>query len=91
MFASIDVAASVALPVHIMHGTADTVVPCWHGRELHRRLPHSLAPLWIEGAGHNDLGTMTFRQLFEHIRLRIDDILLWQRDRAAAEARESDE
>ncbi|CAK9305055.1 unnamed protein product [Gordionus sp. m RMFG-2023] len=42
--------------VLIIHGTADDVIDCGHGRALHSLLPRpALPPLWVPGAGHNDI------------------------------------
>ena len=32
MFASIDKIDKLQVPVHVLHGEADTVVPTWHGK-----------------------------------------------------------
>jgi fermentation-respiration switch protein FrsA (DUF1100 family) len=45
----------VHCPVLIMHGTADGVVPFWHGAELYALAHEPKSRLWIDGAGHNDL------------------------------------
>eukprot|EP00759_Apiculatamorpha_spiralis_P005153 PhF_6_TR13053/c0_g1_i1/m.20723 len=50
-------------PVLIIHGEADTVVPCAHGKELHDILDAKKSktfvgpapPLWLRGCGHNDI------------------------------------
>jgi len=42
---------SVACPVYIWHGHADSVVPPMHGRVYAARLPHALAH-WIPDEGH---------------------------------------
>lgn len=39
----------------IMHGTADEVVPCSNGRQLHSWLQDPAPPLWLEGYGHNNM------------------------------------
>ena len=45
-------------PVLVMHGTRDRVVPISHAKELHERAgANAVAPLWIEGGGHDDLYT----------------------------------
>lgn len=46
--------ADVACPVLIIHGTADRVVPAWHGRKLFAAAPEPKAYLSLPGAGHND-------------------------------------
>lgn len=43
------------LPVLVVHGTADIVVPFWHGRRLFAAAPGPKRRLWVEGAGHNDV------------------------------------
>jgi pimeloyl-ACP methyl ester carboxylesterase len=45
----------VEVPVLIMHGTADRVVPYSNGRALHKVLNHPVPPLWMQGKGHNDM------------------------------------
>ena len=47
-------APRVAVPVLILHGTRDRLIPGWMPAELERRFPHA-ALLWVKGAGHNDL------------------------------------
>ena len=45
-------------PVLVMHGTEDQVVPIAHGKQLHELAGgRAVTPLWIEGAGHDDLYT----------------------------------
>lgn len=39
-------------PVLIMHGTADTVIPCSHGAALFAAAPEPKRALWVENAGH---------------------------------------
>ncbi len=43
----------------IIHGDRDEVVPFSHGVQLHRQLvsrhDHHPPPLWVRGAGHNDV------------------------------------
>lgn len=38
-----------------MHGTDDEVVDFSHGLEIYDRSPITLEPLWVRGAGHNDI------------------------------------
>eukprot|EP00756_Hemistasia_phaeocysticola_P055373 Hpha_TRINITY_DN31306_c0_g1::TRINITY_DN31306_c0_g1_i1::g.194581::m.194581 len=46
---------SIQCPVFIIHGTDDRVVPCENGRFLHDRCQRPFPPVWVEGAGHNDV------------------------------------
>lgn len=39
----------------VIHGRQDTVVPFSHGEEIHGMLQKPHPPLWIDGAGHNDM------------------------------------
>lgn len=55
VFASIDKVPRITSPVLVIHGTEDEVIDFSHGLTIYERCPHTLAPLWIEGAGHNDV------------------------------------
>ena len=45
----------ISCPLVVIHGTADMVVPCSHGRQLHAMAQKASEPLWVKGAGHNDI------------------------------------
>ena len=45
----------VASPVLVIHGTEDEVVDFSHGIAIYQRCPRAVEPLWVEGAGHNDI------------------------------------
>jgi len=45
----------IQCPVAIMHGTADEVVPCQNGRNLHGMLRQPFEPMWMDGYGHNNM------------------------------------
>ena len=47
-------APSLRLPVLIVHGSDDEVIPSWMGRRLAQLIPGARL-LWIEGGMHNDL------------------------------------
>ena len=46
--------AKADCPVLVIHGTADRVVPAWHGRKLFGRAREPKRHLELPGAGHND-------------------------------------
>jgi len=65
MFQNISKIGYVEQPTLIVHGTADTVVPYWHGVALHNRL--NPAAKWrmlsLDGAGHNDIEQLYYDEL----------------------------
>ncbi|XP_063781881.1 alpha/beta hydrolase domain-containing protein 17C isoform X2 [Pseudophryne corroboree] len=54
-FPSIDKISKVTSPVLIIHGTEDEVIDFSHGLAMYERCPRAVEPLWVEGAGHNDI------------------------------------
>jgi abhydrolase domain-containing protein 17 len=58
----------VDAPVLIIHGTNDEVIPFRHGRRLYEAAPGPRHSLWVEGAGHNDLGWVAGRRYLDALR-----------------------
>lgn len=54
-FFSIEKVSKITSPVLIIHGTEDEVIDFSHGLALFERCPKAVEPLWVEGAGHNDI------------------------------------
>ncbi|XP_061740216.1 alpha/beta hydrolase domain-containing protein 17C [Nerophis ophidion] len=54
-FPSIDKVSKVTSPVLVIHGTEDEVIDFSHGLAMYERCPRAVEPLWVEGAGHNDI------------------------------------
>jgi pimeloyl-ACP methyl ester carboxylesterase len=54
-FPSIDKISRVTSTVLVIHGTEDEVIDFSHGLQIYERAPHTVDPLWVEGAGHNDV------------------------------------
>ena len=52
---SIEKISRVSSPVLVIHGTDDDVIDFSHGLALFERAPRTVEPLWVEGAGHNDV------------------------------------
>lgn len=52
---SIDKISKVTSPVLVIHGTEDEVIDFSHGVALYERCQRPVEPLWVEGAGHNDV------------------------------------
>ena len=42
-------------PVLVIHGTEDEVIDFSHGLAIYEAAPKAVEPLWVEGAGHNDV------------------------------------
>jgi hypothetical protein len=45
----------ITCPKLFIHGTADPVIPFWHGRQLYSLSGGKKEFFWVQGAGHNDL------------------------------------
>ncbi|CAN8029277.1 unnamed protein product [Ixodes persulcatus] len=54
-FPSIDKIPKVSSPVLVIHGTEDEVIDFSHGLAIYERCPRAVEPLWVDGAGHNDV------------------------------------
>ncbi|CAB3410767.1 unnamed protein product [Caenorhabditis bovis] len=54
-FPSIEKVPRVKCPTLVIHGTDDEVIDFSHGVSIYERCPTSVEPLWVPGAGHNDV------------------------------------
>lgn len=52
---SIEKVSRIASTVLVIHGTEDEVIDFSHGLAIYERAPKTVDPLWVEGAGHNDV------------------------------------
>jgi len=52
---SIEKVQQVRSKILVIHGTEDEVIDFSHGLALYERAPQTVDPLWVEGAGHNDV------------------------------------
>ncbi|TRZ02179.1 hypothetical protein DNTS_016297 [Danionella cerebrum] len=66
MRVAIEKVSKITSPVLIIHGTEDEVIDFSHGLALYERCPKAVEPLWVEGAGHNDIELYT--QYLERLR-----------------------
>ncbi|KAK9067150.1 hypothetical protein SSX86_014475 [Deinandra increscens subsp. villosa] len=55
IYKNIDKIPLVKCPVLVIHGTADDVVDCSHGKQLWELCVEKYEPLWIKGGNHCDL------------------------------------
>lgn len=54
-FPSIDKVEKITSVVLVIHGTVDEVIDFSHGEAIYKRCPRTVEPLWVQGAGHNDI------------------------------------
>ncbi|KAL0431335.1 UNVERIFIED_CONTAM: Alpha/beta hydrolase domain-containing protein 17C [Sesamum radiatum] len=55
IYKNIDKVGAINCPVLVIHGTADEVVDCSHGKQLWELCKVKYEPLWINGGGHCNL------------------------------------
>lgn len=57
MFPNVDRISNVTMPVFVIHGTNDEIVPFWNGEQLFLACQpkYRAKPYWVEGAGHNNI------------------------------------
>ncbi|KAL5726471.1 hypothetical protein ACHQM5_009556 [Ranunculus cassubicifolius] len=55
IYKNIDKICTVTCPVLVIHGTADEVVNCTHGKQLWELSKEKYEPLWVNGGGHCNL------------------------------------
>lgn len=54
-FPNIDKIPRIKSPVLVIHGTEDDVIDISHGHAIHAVCSNPVNPLWVDGAGHNDI------------------------------------
>ena len=54
-FPSIDKVGKINSNVLVIHGTEDEVIDFTHGLQIYDMANKTVDPLWVEGAGHNDI------------------------------------
>ncbi|KAL2457560.1 alpha/beta-hydrolase superfamily protein [Forsythia ovata] len=55
IYKNIDKIGAINCPVLVIHGTADEVVDCSHGKQLWELCKVKYEPIWINGGGHCNL------------------------------------
>lgn len=70
-FPSIDKVNKISSIVLVIHGTEDEVIDLSHGIAIHEKCPKAVDPLWVEGAGHNDIEI--YSQYVERLKRFIND------------------
>lgn len=64
----------VKCPVLILHGTADTIIPSWHGEKLYEAANEPKQILRINGANHNDFNEVAGTNHLHAIRRFADSL-----------------
>jgi fermentation-respiration switch protein FrsA (DUF1100 family) len=59
---------SVHCPVLIAHGRRDEVIPFWQGERIYQLANQPKEPIWLDGAGHNDVMLVASRPFLAAIR-----------------------
>jgi hypothetical protein len=76
---SIDKVSKVTSPVLVIHGTEDEVIDFSHGMTIYEKCPRAVEPLWVEGAGHNDVEM--FSQYLERLKNFVSvELVNWQKE-----------
>lgn len=65
----------VKVPVFVIHGELDTIVPVSHGRRLYELAPGPKESMFIPAAGHNDIGLVTGEEFWERIEAWLQSLL----------------
>jgi pimeloyl-ACP methyl ester carboxylesterase len=65
-FPNIDKVPKINSPVLVIHGTEDEVIDISHGQAIHSSCRNPVSPLWVEGAGHNDIEL--FKEYLERVK-----------------------
>lgn len=73
-FPNIDKVPNISSPVLVIHGTEDEVIDISHGQAIHSLCQNPVPPLWVEGAGHNDIEL--FREYLERVKKFIKEDIL---------------
>lgn len=77
-FPSIDKVPKVTSPVLVIHGTEDEVIDFSHGMTIYEKCPRAVEPLWVEGAGHNDVEM--YSQYLERLKQFVSvELVNWQK------------
>lgn len=56
---------SKVLCITVIHGTHDEIISFSHGLQIYDACQNAVEPLWVKGAGHNDIEQ--FKSYFERL------------------------
>jgi len=61
-------------PILIIHGTADEIIPDWHGHKLYEFANEPKSFLWVENAGHFDIMDTAGNKYWDSLNEFISDL-----------------
>lgn len=67
-FATLRRLPRIRMPILVIHGSEDPVVPASHGRLLHAAAGVGARSLWVKGAGHDDVAWVAGERYFRALR-----------------------
>jgi len=73
-FMSIEKIATIKCPTILAHGRDDTLVPFSMCGELAKAASGKVTEIPIDDAGHNDFWVVGYRQVFQQLKLLIDQL-----------------
>lgn len=77
VFPSIDKVSKISSPVLVIHGTEDEVIDFSHGLSIYEKCTKAVEPLWVEGAGHNDIEL--YNQYLDRLKKFVSvELVNWQ-------------
>jgi abhydrolase domain-containing protein 17 len=64
-FPIIDKISKIKSPTLVIHGTHDEIISFSHGLQIYDQCQNAVEPLWVKGAGHNDIEQ--YKSYFERL------------------------
>lgn len=58
----------IKAPILVIHGTADKIIPLWHGQKLFNSYRGEKQAYWVEGAGHNNISFIANQEYYATIK-----------------------
>jgi pimeloyl-ACP methyl ester carboxylesterase len=75
-FLRIEKISLVTSPVLVIQGTHDEIINISHGKAIYEKCQNAVEPLWLEGAGHNDVALHD--QYWERLENFVNKELSWE-------------
>ncbi|XP_039126073.1 alpha/beta hydrolase domain-containing protein 17B-like [Dioscorea cayenensis subsp. rotundata] len=79
IYKNVDKIGLVNCPVLVIHGTADDVVDCSHGKQLWELCKEKYEPLWLKGAGHCNVEL--YPEYIRHLKKFVSTVSHWNTGR----------